>query len=231
MFFIILALFPLVIDLSLGLVFSKKQSSPSYLRYAIAFSAGIVISAAFLELLPEANIEANSIYVAAGFFVFYLVEKFTMLHACGEEECEIHSLGRFAAIGMASDNVIDGIGIAIAYAINPLLGVLVTIAVISHEIPQAVSSAYMLRSENRSGREVFLILLLAGVMYPVGAALSLLLSEDMYSPMIAFVAGVFLYVGAGDLLMEVHRRFNAKIVATVLLGGLTMVLMELLMGV
>ena len=227
MFFLLLTLLPLAADLSLAVIFSKKRLPPSYVRYVIAFSAGIVISATFFELLPEASIETNAIYAAAGFFIFYLIEKLTMLHACGEEECETHSLGRLASIGMASDNIIDGIGIAIAYNINPLLGVVITLAVISHEIPQAISSAYLLMRENRSGRETFLVLLLAGVMYPVGALLSLLIPASMQSVMIAFVAGVFLYIGAGDLLMEAHRRFNSRVITAVLLGSVIMFLLGL----
>jgi zinc transporter ZupT len=33
------------------------------------------------------------------------------------------------------DNVIDGIGITVGYATNPFLGVLITLAVVAHEIP------------------------------------------------------------------------------------------------
>ena len=66
-------------------------------------------------------------------------------------------------------------------------------------------------------------------MYPIGAALSLLIPKGMYSVMIAFVAGVFLYVGAGDLLMEAHRTFNVRVVSSVLIGMLAMLLLSILL--
>ncbi|MDJ0269347.1 MAG: ZIP family metal transporter [Aigarchaeota archaeon] len=222
MLFLILAFIPFLADAMLAVLLRDRQLTANYVRYVIALSAGLVISAAFFELLPEANIEANAVFVALGFFIFYLVEKTTMLHACGEEECEAHSLGRLTAIGMASDNVVDGLGIAVAYHINPILGMIIALAVISHEVPQAIASASLLRREGRPRNEVVLLLSFAGAMYPLGAALSLLIPEELYTIIVAFVAGVFLYIGAGDLLMEAHRRFNWRIILSVLLGGAIM---------
>jgi len=42
--------------------------------------------------------------------------------------------------------------------------------------------------------------------------------------MIAFVAGVFLYVGAGDLLSEAHKRFNVMVILLVIFGALVLML-------
>ena len=38
-------------------------------------------------------------------------------------------------------------------------------------------------------------------------------------PLIGFTAGVFLYVGASDLLPEAHRRFNRSLVLATLAGA------------
>ena len=224
--FLFLALIPFAVDTGLAILFRRGITAP-YVRYIISFSAGLVIAAAFFELLPEANLEANAIFTGLGFFMFYVIEKLTMLHACGEEECETHSLGVLASIGMASDNIIDGLGIAIAYNINPLLGVIITLVVVSHEVPQAISSCFLMSREGRRQREILLVLLTAGIMYPIGATLSILIPKELYTTMIAFVAGVFLYIGAGDLLMEAHRRFNLKVVSSVILGSVVMFLMGL----
>lgn len=37
---------------------------------------------------------------------------------------------------------------------------------------------------------------------------------------LAFTAGAFLYVGAVDLLPEIHKRFNWKVISSVMLGVL-----------
>jgi len=228
MLFLLYAMIPFALDTFFGLLFMGRDLKTSSSRYVIALSSGLVVGAAFFELMPEANMELNAPLIGLGFFAFYLIEKATMLHACGEEECEVHTLGRLTAFGMAADNLIDGIGIAVGYLINPFLGLVLTAAVVTHEVPQAVSSATILRKANRSRREVLAILGLAGVMYPVGALLSLVIPKSLYTAIIAIVAGVFMYVGAGDLLMEAHRRFNWKVIAMVLLGGLIMFMLSTL---
>jgi zinc and cadmium transporter len=37
--------------------------------------------------------------------------------------------------------------------------------------------------------------------------------------LVGFTAGIFLYVGASDLLPEAHRRFNSRVVLATLAGG------------
>lgn len=217
-----------IVDLLSGLLLLHPRASFLASRYTIAFASGVVLAAAFFELLPESNIESNAVYLALGFFTFYIVEKIAMLHACGEEECEQHYIGGIAVAGMASDNVVDGIGIAAGYFIDPALGLVTAIAVVVHEIPQAITSAAIMRSSGYGGRKMLLNLGIIGIMYPVGALLSVFVPERFYEAVIAFVAGDFVYIGAGDLLAEAHKKFNIKVVASVLLGAVLVVAVELL---
>jgi len=181
-----------------------------------------------LELIPEANVSANAIIILLGFFVFYLVEKVIMLHSCGEAECEAHTVDWIAIVGMASDNIVDGIGIAIGYATNPSLGFLITLAVIAHEIPQGFTTAALATRGGFRFWRIMLFLLIAGAMYPIGAALASFIPSSLYAMAIAFVAGDFIYIGAGDLLGEAHKKFNAKVVLSVVLGGLIAVALNFL---
>jgi len=197
-------------------------------RYAVGFASGILVSAAFMELIPEADVSSNAIIVLLGFIVFYLVEKTIMLHSCGEAECEAHSVDWIAIVGMASDNVVDGIGIAIGYATNPSLGLLITLAVIAHEIPQGFTTAALATRAGFRFWRIILFLLIAGAMYPIGSALASFIPVNLYTMAIAFVAGDFIYIGAGDLLGEAHKKFNARVVISVVLGALVAVALNFL---
>ncbi len=188
-------------------------------RYILGFASGVVISAAFFELLPEADIENNWALVGLGFFVMYLIDKGLALHQCGESECEITGVSWVTVVGMASDNIIDGIGIAVAYITQPALGYLVTLAVLAHEIPQGITSTLIMRGQKYSVARILFVLLVAGAMYPIGASLSTLLPAAAHKAAIAFVAGVFIYIGAAELMTEAHRKFNRWIILTLLLGG------------
>jgi zinc and cadmium transporter len=107
---ILLALIAGLSDLLSGLIPFYYKIEESSTRYIIGFAAGTMLGAVFFEMLPELG-PTDSTYIAAGFFFFYLLERLTMIHSCGEYECtsEVHRIGWMPVIGMASDNIIDGI--------------------------------------------------------------------------------------------------------------------------
>lgn len=228
MIYLLFALVAAAADILSGVLALHPRFKEISKRYAIAVASGIVVSAAFLELLPASDIQNNAIFVVLGFFSFYLVEKIIMLHTCSEEECESHTMGWSSVVGMASDNLIDGVGIAIAYLTDPSFGLIVTIAVVVHEIPQGMASTVLMQKVGYSRRRILTILSFAGAAYPIGALISAFIPSDLYVVIIAFIAGDFIYIGAADLLGEAHRRFNYKVVIATILGAIFFVLVETL---
>jgi zinc transporter ZupT len=198
-------------------------------RYVIAFSSGIVVAAVFFELMPESVVglpedalRAQMLVMATGFFSFYLVEKTIMLHACGEPECTTHAYSPTMVAGMAADNLIDGIGIAVGFLLSPLVGLVVTIVVVAHEIPQGITSAELLKHAKWPPRSIVFVLVGAGSAYVVGALLAGVVSPEFYQAALAFVTGTFVYIGAADLMAEAHRRFNVKVILAVVAGAILM---------
>ncbi|HEX9709089.1 MAG TPA: ZIP family metal transporter [Candidatus Thermoplasmatota archaeon] len=198
-------------------------------RYIIAFSSGIVVAAVFFELLPEAvagvaeeSLQGQMLLVAAGFFSFYVVEKGLMLHACGEPECTTHAYSPTMVAGMAADNVVDGVGIAAGYLLDPAVGIIVTLVVVAHEIPQGITSAELLKHASWKRRNILIVLFIAGSAYVVGASLASVISPEFYQGALAFVTGTFIYIGAADLMGEAHRRFNALVMVSVMAGAALM---------
>lgn len=218
MYYIVLASLAGLIALIVSLLSIKFDIKGT--RYIIALSSGIVISTAFLDIIPEAQIKATGLVLAAGFFAFYLIEKLIMIHSCGEEECEVHHLSSVSVVGMALDNFVDGIGITIAYLASPSLGVVLTLAVIAHEIPQDITAAAIMKNLKYSRNRMLLPVVLGAVLYPMGGITGLYIPSEFHKSVLAFVAGALIYIGVGDLLAESHRKFNLKVVAAVILGFL-----------
>lgn len=192
-------------------------------RYVIAFAAGVLLAVTFFEILPQTDLKSDAVFLALGFVVFYVLEKLVMIHACGESECHTHHIGPVAVFGMALDNVIDGAGIMVGYLIDPLLGLTITLAVVCHEIPQGMTSALIMREAKWNNRGTMLALILAGSLYPIGALLAGFIPDHLQPKILAFIAGDFIYIGAGDLLPEAHRQFNWKVIAC-FLGGMAFML-------
>lgn len=196
----------------------KTRLSRIMPRYTIAFAAGILITVTFIDILPEVPFGTHAHVVLAGFLAFYLIEKVIMLHACGEDECKVHKIGGITVFGMALDNIVDGIGIAVGYAVDPTLGLLIMIGVVIHEIPQGIASVAIMKSAGYSKTKTYSVLALAAVLYPIGAAVSAFIPSEFNVTILAFVAGDFVYIGASDLLPEAHKKFNTKVILSVLAG-------------
>lgn len=200
------------------------------IRYIIAISAGVVIATVFLDLLPEANLKKDAWILALGFLLFYLIGKLTVLHSCGEMECEQHSINMVSIFGMAMDNIVDGIAITVGYLTDPHLGLVITVAVIIHEIPQDVTSTIIMKGLGYSAGKMLFPIVFAAVSYPAGAYVAVFIPETFHEPIIAFIAGAFIYIGVGDLLLEAHKKFNMKVIVSVLAGFALVFMVETVIG-
>lgn len=227
---IFLALFAGLSDLISGLVPFFHKLEESHTRYIIGLAAGTMLGAVFFEMLPELS-SSDSLYIGVGFFFFYLLERLTMIHSCGEYECtsEVHRIGWLPVLGMASDNIIDGLGIAVAYMINPLTGIVVAISVILHEIPQGITTTLLLERAGQTKGMIIFALTVEAILYPVGASLASILPEGFNSIILGIVTGDFLYIAASDLLPDAHKKFNIKVIFSVISGAVMVFFIEFLL--
>lgn len=215
-------------DLVAGWLALEGKTARIESRYIIGFAAGVLLAVSFLDILPEVNLKEDAAVLALGFLTFYVLEKVMMIHACGESECETHQIGPVAVVGMALDNFIDGAGIAVGYLINPSLGLSITAAVVLHEIPQGIASALIMKEAQWSRGRIIGALSLAGLLYPMGALMAGFIPGPFLEKALAFIAGDFIYIGASDLLPEAHRRFNWKVILSVVSGMAFMAVLRLL---
>jgi zinc transporter ZupT len=203
-------------------------------QYLIGFAAGILVSTALFEILPEALLVVEpaklGLPLSLGFFSLYVVEKIAMIHACTETECDIHHAGWVGLIGLSLESLLDGIAIAIGYLTNPVLGFFIAAAVIIHELPVGFSTSIIMRSSGYSIEKSLLALVVTSFLTVAGALVSQMFPAQLFGPVLAFTAGTFLYIGASDLLPEAHRSVDWTVVFTVLVGATLIPLVGVLFG-
>ena len=210
------------------LVLGERRRA-AVLPHLVSFATGTLLAAAFIGLLPHAMERAGpggghqvGMALLIGILTFFLLEKFVLWRHCHDDPCEMHSpshAARDAAsakmilAGDSFHNVLDGVLIAGAFMTDPKLGIVTSIAVFSHEIPQEVGDlAILLHGGYSRARAMALNLLtsltsvLGGVVayYALGTALGLL----PYA--LAFAASSFIYVSVADLIPGLHRRVDLK---------------------
>jgi zinc and cadmium transporter len=174
----------------------------------VGFAAGALIAAVFLDLLPDA-IETHGrgalAWALGGFLALALLEWALGQHHHGPRD------GRaLPAALLASDalhNTGDGAALAAAFLVSPHAGLAVAIAVIAHEVPQEIGDYVLLRAAGMSKRRALFWLALVQFTAGAGALAVVLASKaghDLTAVLIAIASGTFLYIGATDLLPELH---------------------------
>lgn len=199
-----------------GVIPFLRKWKDYHLHLFISFGAGALIGAAFIYMIPEAaKLVNNSIGIAilSGFFTFYFLEKFVMIHPCREGECEFHHIGIPAFIGFSLHNIVDGIALGTSFMI-PHLTPIVFLALITHHIPTSFAFASILKAGNHSTKKIVLLLITFALMVPIGAFLGywtiLSWTPFLVGWAIAFSAGTFIHIATCDILPEIHKLQETK---------------------
>lgn len=198
----------------------QKRLTQATLRCLVSFAAGAMLAAAFIDLLPEALDNGGeprvvSIYVLVGIILFFLAEKFLLWHHHSHEHSidEAKPVGALIILGDTMHNFLDGITIGLSFLISVPLGLVITAAVIFHEIPQEIGDFAVLLDAGFARAKVLFYNILSSFAALVGAWLTLLFSgflNNLIPQLLALAAGSFIYIAAADLIPEIHRESNIK---------------------
>ena len=207
------------------------------LHFVMAFAAGVLVALAFFEVLPEVvelsknnnlDLAKPMIAVLVGFLSFYILEKFMVVHACTEDDCENQhheSVGILGGVGITLHSLIDGLAMGAGFLINPQIGILISVGVILHKFSDGLCTVALMLT-NKNDRAKITGLLLAVALAPVvGIFLPgvVHISEIALTYILAYFVGFFLYIGASDLLPEAHERGNSYSLALVTISGAVLV--------
>jgi zinc and cadmium transporter len=220
------------------------------LPHLVSFATGAMLAAALLALLPEAVAAAPPARVGAallaGIALFFVLEKLVLWRHCHTDDCESHvpsaadrdhAAGRLVLVGDAVHNAFDGVLIAAAFLTDLRLGLVTTIAITAHEVPQELGDmAVLLHSGMKPGRALFYNML-SGFASVLGGlvgylALSQALAVLPYATAVA--AASLIYVAVADLIPGLHRRVDPQgslmQVILIALGVATIALMQRWLG-
>lgn len=182
----------------------------------IGFSAGALISSAFLHIMPEAleklKAETAFCYLISGIVVFFLLERYFYWRHCHEGVCDVHAFTYLNLIGDSFHNFIDGMFIAVSFIVSVKLGIVTTLAIIFHEIPQELGDFGILVYGGFSKKKALLCNFLTALIAMAGALAGYFLSDSLkgFSDFVLpFTAGGFIYIATSDLIPEIHKENNS----------------------
>ena len=237
---IVLALVTFVSTLAGGLVAVKFRG---VLQYFFAFSSGALIGITFFDVLPESLSIASSvglpsrylmITLVAAFIFFSLLQRFFLTHHHHEDEEHGHIMGPVGAGGLVIHSLLDGAAIGIAFQVNSSMGIIVALAVISHDFTDGINTVVIMLKNQQNVRNARIFLFMDAAAPGVGILCTSFfsISETVLAFILAAFAGEFLYLGAANLLPETYLHNRWKMGATMIFGvllifGLTTVVFSL----
>jgi zinc and cadmium transporter len=208
--------------LSIAVAAATLSLRDTWINKFVAFAVGALLGAVFLEVLPSAldsgePTSAILSVVLGGIVLFFLLEKVVIWrhshhHGHGEGEPHIHDGSRsgwMILIGDTFHNFCDGVVIAAAFLADFRLGVVTSIAIIAHEVPQEVGDFLVLLHSGFKRRQALLFNVLSSLGSVVGGLVGYwaLAGVQRWVPYaLALAAASMLYVAVADLIPGLQRR-------------------------
>lgn len=201
------------------------------LHLILGFSAGAVLAVAFFDLLPEA-LELGESYpvtlipsmVGLGFVLYMILDRAIVLHA-DQEPAHHHERGALGAGSLMLHSYLDGLSIGLAFHVSTAVGLVVAIAVLTHDFSDGINTINLILKNEGSRSEAMKWLALDAIapIAGVGTSYFVAIPSPILGLLLAVFCGFFTYIGASDLLPESHHGHPTKWTTIMTLLGLLVV--------
>jgi zinc and cadmium transporter len=197
-------------------------------RSLVSLSAGVLLGTALLHVLPEAFESGASPHrlfmtLLGGLMFFFLLEKAELYrhghHHEGDDPHHHHHHGfdREQAgrggwtvlLGDSIHNFCDGVIIAAAFLTDTRLGIVTSLAIVAHEIPQEVGDYIVLLNAGLSRRRALAYNAISGLASVVGGVIGYFVVgpwQALFPYLLVAASSSFIYVSVADLLPQLQRR-------------------------
>lgn len=229
---VLLSMAAFVSTLSGGLFVAKYRDR---LGIISAFAAGVLIAVPLFDLLPESLGLAARVRVpvqhvmyalALGFVFLYILNRYFSVHrVCEGDVCRNvrhPKAGLWGAMELSAHSFVDGFAIGVGFQVDAQVGIIVAVAVISHDFSDGINTVTVMLHAKNSLKYSIGMLLVDAATPVLGAitAIFITVPEKYLAALLAFFAGSFLYLGSSDLLPEAHEKNPPLVAVVACLAGL-----------
>ncbi|MGL4772154.1 MAG: zinc transporter ZupT [Clostridium sp.] len=231
------------------IVFLFKPKDNRLITFSLGFSAGVMLTVSFTDLLPSAEqtlskfkgeylgVTLSIIFLLIGVAMAYLIDKFIPSdedNASSNKKSnskELYNLGIVSMIAIMLHNFPEGIATFMSSYHSISLGIYITIAIALHNIPEGISIAVPIYYSTGSKYKAIKYAFISGIAEPLGALLTFLFLKpfinDLFLGIIfALVAGIMLYLSLIELLPTARKYNHTKIYLYSIFLGVSVMLIS-----
>jgi zinc transporter ZupT len=198
----------------------------AWLPWLQALTIGLLLGDASLHMLPEAlrygGLSAQQVGMCLALGMLFL-----LLMECVMRSVSVDAgASAFARMDVLADilhHLVDGIVIGATFAVDVRLGVIVTLAVLGHELPREASNAGVLVAGGYAPRRAFALSVATTVAIPLGAVGIIVLGQTpaFLATNLALASGAAIYLACGDLLPGLWQTLGPRSRFIPILGAAT----------
>jgi zinc and cadmium transporter len=203
------------------ILLSNKRFAFKVTKLAVPFAGGALLGAVFLDLLKEASHEGESeialTFCLVGIIAFFVLEKAIhwVHHHHNSEDDKRHKDAKIPliVIGDTMHNFIDGLAIGAAFLVSPASGIVTSLVIATHEIPQEIGDFGLLLSKGLSRKKTLLINVASALASTLSAALAFILGEGLNintGAILGLTAGFFIYIALSDVIPAIQKKESDK---------------------
>jgi len=181
----------------------------------LGFSAGIMLSLSFFELIPESiastNIILAAVSVLVGILTLYILNiLLPHTHFC-QKEGKLNIKMKTALLvscGLVLHDFPEGFALASSYIESAGLGILVAISIALHNLPEEFAMAVPLVLAKKK-KLLYKMAFVSALAEPIGAVIGLFIVSlfiKFNSFLLAFAAGAMIFISLHELLPEAAKE-------------------------
>ncbi|MCA9477686.1 MAG: ZIP family metal transporter [Nanoarchaeota archaeon] len=211
-------------------IFFLSERVKQFLHYLVSFAAGTLLAVAFFDLIPESlehflelgiDLHESIIIVLAGVLIFFLIERFIHWHHC--DSCTDHdhhhdhkhkTAGFLVLAGDFVHNFVDGVLVAGAFLLDFHIGIVTTLSIVAHEIPQEIGDFSILLHSGYTKAKALLYNFYSALSAVLGGVIgyfALSAVQSIVPFVVAIAAGGFIYIALTHIVPALHsHKHNRK---------------------
>ena len=223
-----------------------KKPKMQYLSFSLGFSAGVMIYISFMELIPSAIKNVGELWGVIAFFIGILFiglidilipkaeNPHHFIEISSTTQAQVNKpllrTGLFTALAIGIHNFPEGLATFGTALSDIRLGAIIAIAIAIHNIPEGIAVSMPIYYATKNKNKAFIVSFLSGIAEPIGALIGFLilmpfLSVNLLASLLAFTAGVMVYISVDEILPVAHRYAHGHtVISGIVLGMFIMAL-------
>ncbi len=227
-----------------------KKPKLTYLSFLLGLSAGVMIYISFMELLPKANSTLGQVHGLIAFFAgIALIGLIDMLvpevenphhYQVIEGDTAVgvnHALmrtGLMTALAIGLHNLPEGLATFSSTIADVRLGLFIAAAIAIHNVPEGIAVSIPIFYATGNKNKAFVYSFLSGLSEPAAAVVGYFVLMPFLTPtllafLLAFVAGIMIYISLDELLPAAHHYGQSHLVIVGIILGMLIMAVSLLM--